>query len=118
MSLDVLGYVIAGLFAFAAAVYTTWATRKAKETQDAVEKVRADGESYERAQAINKEIVVELREEVDRLRSQLAELRVQLRAEEARSSELDAKVELLQRSVNRLRALLVEHDIPIPAEAS
>lgn len=118
MNLDVLGYVIGGAFALAAAVYTVWATRKAKETQDAVEKVRADGEAYERAQAINKEIVIELREEVDRLRSQVAELRVQLRAEESRSSDLDSRVELLQRSVNRLRALLVQHDIPIPAEAS
>jgi len=53
--------------------------------------------------------------EVARLNVALAQLRLQLQTEEARSEELDAKVNALQRSVNRMSALLVEHDIPIPA---
>jgi len=118
MSLDVLGYIIGGAFSFAAVVYTVWATRKAKETSDAVDKVRADGEAYERAQRINTIVTNELQAEVARLNVALAQLRLQLQTEESRSEELDAKVNVLQRSVNRLTLILAEHQIPIPAEAS
>lgn len=125
MSLDVVGYVIGGLFALAAVVYTTRSTarakreqdaneKRAKEAQAAVEKVRADGEAYERAQRINKQITDGLQDEVQRLQDALLQLRLQLKAEETRSEELDVKVDALQRSVNRMTALLLEHNIPVP----
>lgn len=114
MTGDVWGYLFGSVFAFAATAYTAWQTRRAKQAQVAVEKVRADGEAYERAQEINKQIVDNLRAEVARLNEALDKVRAQLTAEADHSDELDVKVNLLQLSVNRLSRLLEQHNIAIP----
>lgn len=116
---SIIAAILAGLFSLAAVAYTVWSGQRAKRTQDAVEKVRADGEAYERAQMSYRKLVEDLERQVDRLNLELTALRIQLRTEESRSDELDAKVDTLQTTVNRMRALLTSHDIAIPAwEAS
>ncbi len=126
MSHDVIAIIAASLVTLAAAVYTSRASMKmnhhTEEARTAVAaarttaaNVRADGEAYERAMKINQDIVAGMSDEVGRLRAALAELRLQLKAEETRSAALEVRIVNLQLSVNRLSALLAQHSIPIPA---
>lgn len=112
------GYLVGGLVVLASAVYTQRSaartSRRTEAARAAMAAVRADGEAYDRAMAINKDIVEGLREEVGRLQVALAELRLQFRAEETRSAALEVKIANLQQSVNRMTALLAENKIPIP----
>lgn len=126
MSTDVIGYIIGGVFALVAGLYAQRSTTKSanitKAAADAIEqnrlqvdKVRADGEAYDRAEGINRRMVEDLTAEVARLSKELSELRLQLRTEVQNSAELEQQVNRLQSSVDRLTALLRQHNIPLPA---
>lgn len=121
MSPDVVGYIVGALAVTIGGWLTARATvrsnRITADARAAVDKVKVDGEAYDRALAINKQITEELQTEIVRLTSQLADLRAQLLKSNQRSDELQRKVGQLQSTVNRMRTLLLEHNIPLPAEA-
>lgn len=111
-----------------AAVYSVRATRRAQTQTEAaaaaitanqarVAEVRADGEAYARAQKIYQDILAELQEQMARQQRELTDVRRQLALEQQQSADLEQRLETLQTSVNRMRALLIENNIPIPAEA-
>lgn len=114
MSADVIGYIAGGVFALAATIYTVRSTRKSTATVEAVERIRADGEAYERAQTINRQIVTELQAEVSRMQMVIGDLRRQLQEERSNAAALGSTVALLQQSVAKLTQLLVEYKIPLP----
>lgn len=113
MSPDVIGYIIGGLFALAGTVYAARARAReqsrVRQAQSMVERQRGeiedkrvDGEAYERAQRINEQTVGELRSEVSRLRSDLADERY--------------KREELTRRVDTLSGLLRRNQITVPGD--
>lgn len=118
MNTDVIGYVLAALVAAAASVWIARSSNRANQitssAQNAVEKVRADGEAYERAQTFNERVVAGLTTELDRLSRELAEVRDELAAERSDKSELRRKVAKLERTVDRMTALLRQNNIEIP----
>lgn len=121
----IIGYIIGGLFALAAAVYVQRSTVKTGErtkaasdaiesTRQKFEEVRVVGDAYTQAQLITTNTVNELREEVRRLREQVVALSEHLRREESTSSELDRKVQRLQRTADRLAEILEDNQIARP----
>lgn len=126
MNSTVLAAVIGAVAVLAVGWFTLRATRKSQEAQEKAqaaiaaqakrdEQQRVDGEAYERAQRINKQIVDGLEHQVERLTEELSRLRTELLQEKERAEELDAKVVVLQLAVARLSELLKENDIPIPS---
>ena len=121
MNPDIVGYVVGALAVTVGGWLTARATVRSNritiEARQAVEKVKVDGEAYDRAMGINKQITDDLQGEITRLQQQLQELRNQLDRSTQRSDALHRQVMGLQATVNRMRSLLIEHNIPIPQEA-
>lgn len=100
----------------------TWVTlsnrrlrSRIEDAQNDVDKVRVDGEAYDRAQKINAQIVTALREEITRLNSEMGELRIELNAEKSQSAELQIKLAAMQRTLNRMSAILRDNNLEVPA---
>lgn len=119
MNSDALGYLVGAVVVLLTTVYTARSTRRANQAvlaaKQQLTRVRVDGEAYDRAQAINQQIVEDLRAEVNRLQRELEALRNQLRAENQHSAQLEDKVRTLQNTVDRLSNLLMQHNITIPS---
>jgi septal ring factor EnvC (AmiA/AmiB activator) len=117
MNSGLIGSVVTGIATLLVAYYTYRQTRKSKDAQETVDKIRADGEAYARAMTINAQIVSDLQEELSRVQTALTDVRRQLALEQNHSAEFERRVAVLQRSVNRMTELLTEHEIPIPEDA-
>lgn len=110
--------VVAGVPSFLA-----WRSAQKTKTEMREQRAREDarttldqvyGAAYDRAQRINQEIVSGLREEIIRLKADLGEMRSQVSHSEHRNVELERQIAALERSVDRMSALLQQHGIELP----
>jgi hypothetical protein len=136
---EVVGGVIVALIGAGSAVYVRRSTARAEaavlaanaaktradeqlETnKQETENRRVDGEAYDRAQEINRGIVQDLTNMLDRVRQELASCAAELATAKAANVDLQATADRLTRAnVNLLnlleqcKRLLDEHRIPVP----
>lgn len=108
--------VIAALIAAVPTSWTAWLAWTTRRQKDKTAVVRVDAEAYERAQKINQQIVQALREELERVRGELNEMRRVVETSEQQEGQLKDHIARLHRSLTRALALLSQYNIDIPAD--
>lgn len=113
MSIDVIGYVIAGIFTFAGAVVVSLMTarnnrrvtdteKEKAEAEERAEERKADAEAYMRARQIDIGVVRELTEDHARLSAEVRKLRAELDEERKHREALERQLADERRKVTAL----------------
>lgn len=121
MSPDVVLYAIGAAATYLAGRRTSRRDRDTQRKLAVVEQGklelserRADGEAYERAQQINKEIVEGLRQELTALQATINQLRRDLMDAQQYSAQLEDHVRNLEATAATMRALLRDAGVTYP----
>ena len=105
--MNVSGAYITAAFALAAsavtAIFAYVASRKNSRDTRELEKRKLNGADYDRYRSATDTIIADLRKEVDRLKTQVAELLVQVEAEKEENKRLRQLAKELTETANTLR---------------
>lgn len=106
----VIGTCLVGAMTAGSVMYTSKQSRKASREANKLEMKKVDSEAYDRAMAINKEIVDNLQAEINRLNALLLE-------ERKDNKELRDTLARMQGQLNILKRAMASANVTIPMEA-